>query len=94
MRWIQVCLNEWIDEWVDKLYSFIYFLSDAAAGGSDDWAKGVAGIPFSYTIELWPAGSPYFVLPADQIEPQAEEMWAGLRATFNEIKRILQEWSY
>ncbi|KAK5642669.1 hypothetical protein RI129_008836 [Pyrocoelia pectoralis] len=27
----------------------------AAAGGSDDWAKGVAGIELSYTIEL-PAG--------------------------------------
>ena len=25
---------------------------DLAAGGSDDWAKGVAGIRYSYTVEL------------------------------------------
>ncbi|XP_034255172.1 carboxypeptidase B-like [Thrips palmi] len=39
----------------------------AAAGGSDDWAKGVAGIPLSYTIEL-PGGNGHgFDLPASYI---------------------------
>lgn len=40
---------------------------DAAAGGSDDWAKGVAGIPLSYTIEL-PGGNGHgFDLPPSYI---------------------------
>ncbi|XP_052122241.1 carboxypeptidase B-like [Frankliniella occidentalis] len=39
----------------------------AAAGGSDDWAKGVAGIELSYTIEL-PGGNGHgFDLPASYI---------------------------
>ena len=29
-----------------------YLISDANSGPSDDWAKGVAGIPYTYTIEL------------------------------------------
>lgn len=42
-------------------------VSDAAAGGSDDWAKGVAGIQLSYTIEL-PGGNGHgFDLPASYI---------------------------
>merc|ERR1712073_13677 len=38
-----------------------------AAGGSDDWAKGGAGIKYSYTIELPDTGRYGFVLPASQI---------------------------
>ena len=48
------------------------------SGGSKDWAFGVAGIPYSYGMELRP-GSFYphgFVLPPDQIIPTGEETWA------------------
>ena len=38
-----------------------------AAGGSDDWAFGGAGIPYSYTIELPDTGSYGFILPASQV---------------------------
>merc|ERR1712115_670055 len=38
-----------------------------ASGGSDDWAKGGAGIKYSYTIELPDTGKYGFILPADQI---------------------------
>lgn len=35
-----------------------------ASGGSDDWAKGGAGIKYSYTIELPDTGRHGFILPA------------------------------
>ena len=33
-------------------------------GGSDDWAKGGAGVKFSYTVELPDTGKHGFILPA------------------------------
>lgn len=44
-----------------------------AAGGSDDWALGVAGVKYSYTMELRDTGDNGFVLPPDQIVPSGEE---------------------
>ncbi|XP_074657947.1 carboxypeptidase B-like [Tubulanus polymorphus] len=46
-----------------------------AAGGSDDWAKGVAGIKYSYTIELPDNGRYGFALPARFIEPTGRHTW-------------------
>jgi len=58
----------------------------AAAGGSDDWAKAVAGIKWVYTLELRPGdGDPDpdqfygFQLPEKYILPVGEETWAGLQ---------------
>jgi len=39
-----------------------------AAGGSDDWAKGIAGIKYAYTIEMGDTGRYGFVLPAKFIQ--------------------------
>ncbi|XP_020278332.1 carboxypeptidase B-like [Pseudomyrmex gracilis] len=50
------------------------------SGSSDDWAKGVAGIKYAYTIELRDRGTYGFLLPATQIVPTAREIWAGIRA--------------
>merc|ERR1711892_1441809 len=47
-----------------------------ASGTSLDWALGVVGIPYVYSIELRDTGNFGFVLPADQIIPTAEETWA------------------
>jgi len=47
-----------------------------AAGTSLDWALGVAGIPYVYSIELRDTGSYGFLLPPEQIIPTAEEAWA------------------
>ncbi|XP_055911485.1 carboxypeptidase B-like [Eupeodes corollae] len=44
-----------------------------AAGGSDDWAKGVAGIKYAYTIEMGDTGRYGFVLPARLIEKNAKD---------------------
>lgn len=42
------------------------FLTDANSGPSDDWAKGVAGVAYSYTIELRDQGPVYgFLLPPE-----------------------------
>lgn len=37
---------------------------DVASGGSDDWAKGGAGIAYSYTVEMRDEGRFGFLLPA------------------------------
>jgi hypothetical protein len=39
-----------------KMFLFIYSLSDVASGGASDWALGVAGVPYSYSIELRDTG--------------------------------------
>eukprot|EP00058_Branchiostoma_floridae_P005968 XP_002591456.1 hypothetical protein BRAFLDRAFT_70032 [Branchiostoma floridae] len=52
-------------------------LSGMAAGSSCDWAYTVAGIKYSYAIELRDMWDGY-VLPADQIRPSADEFFAGL----------------
>ncbi|XP_012262766.2 carboxypeptidase A2-like [Athalia rosae] len=49
------------------------------SGGSDDWAKGIAGIKYAYTLELRDRGIYGFLLPARQIVPTARETWAGIR---------------
>ncbi|ELT95841.1 hypothetical protein CAPTEDRAFT_190756 [Capitella teleta] len=49
-----------------------------AAGGSDDWAKAVAGIPFSFTFELRDHGLHGFLVPEDEIEESGREMFAAL----------------
>lgn len=50
-----------------------------ASGGSDDWAKGSAGMKYAYTIELRDNGRYGFVLPASFIQPTAKEALAALR---------------
>jgi hypothetical protein len=47
-----------------------------ASGTSLDWALGVAGIPYVYSIELRDTGIYGFLLPAEQIIPTGEETWA------------------
>lgn len=64
-------------------------LTDAAAGGADDWAKGSAKIKYSYTIELRDTGRKGFLLPSDQIIPTGEETFEGLRRFALELKSIL-----
>lgn len=50
-----------------------------AAGGSDDWAKAVGKIKYSYTIELSDTGRYGFILPASYIIKVAKESLAALR---------------
>jgi len=59
----------------------------AASGASDDWAKAIPEIKWTYTIELRPDqfGQYGFQLPADQIVPTGEETWAGLQVLANKL---------
>lgn len=51
-----------------------------AAGGSDDWAHGALGIPYSYTVELRPGSyaSNGFLVPPSEIRPTGIETSAGI----------------
>ncbi|XP_042908643.1 carboxypeptidase B isoform X2 [Parasteatoda tepidariorum] len=60
-----------------------------ATGGSDDWAYGIAGIKYSYTIELRDTGRYGFMLPSEQIIPTGEETWAGIKAMARAIQKKL-----
>ena len=48
------------------------------SGSSVDYALENAGVKYSMTVELRDTGANGFVLPAAQIKPSGEEMWAGL----------------
>lgn len=63
--------------------SFISF-----PGGSDDWAKGKAGIKYSYTIELPDRGIYGFLLPADKIVPTGKELFTGVKSIVKSIVKI------
>ncbi|KAK9507608.1 hypothetical protein O3M35_007428 [Rhynocoris fuscipes] len=55
------------------------------SGSSDDWAKGRAGIKYSYTIELRDKGDYGFLLPASQIIPTGRETFAALKSIAKQI---------
>jgi len=62
----------------------------AAAGGSDDWAKGVAGIKYSHCLELRPGQSGQdanfgFQLPVDRAPKAGEETYQGILAFLRAI---------
>jgi murein tripeptide amidase MpaA len=59
-------------------YGRIYEIIYPASGSSADWGYDVAGVKYSYGIELRDTGEYGFLLPADQIVPQGEEIWASL----------------
>ena len=66
-----------------------YWFPDLAAGGSDDWAKGVAGIRYSYTVELADRGKHGFVLPAGFIDPTGAQMFGAVSTLALDVLLIL-----
>ncbi|XP_043685175.1 carboxypeptidase B-like [Vespula pensylvanica] len=59
-----------------------------AAGGSDDWAKAILKIKYSYTIELRDTGFYGFVLPARFIVPTAKEALAAVQVITEACKLL------
>jgi murein tripeptide amidase MpaA len=53
-----------------------------AAGTSSDWAYGVKNV-YGYGMELRDTGTNGFVLPPNQIIPNAQEVWNGLAVLAN-----------
>ncbi|KYN06380.1 PREDICTED: carboxypeptidase B-like [Cyphomyrmex costatus] len=58
-----------------------------AAGGSDDWAKALAKIKYTYTIELRDTGRHGFLLPPQYIIPTAKEALAAIKVITSAISR-------
>ncbi|ODM98456.1 Carboxypeptidase B [Orchesella cincta] len=56
-----------------------------ASGTSSDWFKSI-GVDYSYAIELRDYGLFGFLLPAYQIIPTSEEVWAGIRASLLDVR--------
>lgn len=76
----------------------VCFLLDRSSGGSEDWAKGVAGIKYSYCVELGPqdntdndndneddAFSSGFIVPESYIPRAGEEVYQAVRAMLKSI---------
>merc|ERR1712080_156184 len=61
----------------------------AAAGATDDWSKGDAGIKYVFTTELRDTGNHGFLLPAKQIIPSGEEYFAAFHAA---VDKVIQEY--
>ena len=58
-----------------------------AAGASDDWAKGEAGIKYSYTVELPDTGRHHFILPPARISGTVREAARAVKAMAAELLR-------
>lgn len=62
------------------------FCLDVASGISVDWAYGAVNIPLSYTFELRDQGEFGWILPADQIIQNAEELLAAFVGMIDEAR--------
>ena len=82
LRWLKKRIRKWLNR---------PFLSDPAAGASDDWYKGVLKARFAYTFELRDTGRHGFVLPEDQIKPSGEELWEAQRVIFQKMVDVSNE---
>ena len=69
---------------VKNVFIFLCFL-DAAAGATDDWAKGTMGAEIVFTTELRDTGRYGFLLPPEYIIPSGEEFMAAFVAAANKV---------
>lgn len=78
-------LGENVGKAIYSVYGTEYTVANSAAalypaaGASDDWMKGVAGIPLVYTIELPGGGSNGFDLPPDRLKEVCTETLEGIK---------------
>lgn len=56
-----------------------------ATGGSDDWARGEAGIKWVFLMELPDRGFYGFLLNPREIIPTGQSVFQGFRAAISEI---------
>lgn len=81
----QVKLAEITTRALESIHGIKYTVGSSAgtlytvSGGARDWAYGVAGAKFSYTVELRDDGKFGFLLPAGEIIPSGEETWVGVK---------------
>lgn len=75
---------------INILMMDLYF-TDAASGGTFDWAKGKAGIKYAFTPELRPASiwEGGFNISPSNIIPSGKEIFAGVVQTCKDVKARL-----
>ena len=56
-----------------------------ASGASDDWYRGGLKTRYAFTTELRDTGYYGFQLPASQIIPSGEELFAGMKVVFEKL---------
>ena len=64
--------------------------ADVASGSSVDWVKSVAGVPFTYTLELRDSGTYGFLLPAEHIDVSGRETFNALNTLCDVVLRRRQ----
>uniref|UniRef100_A0A336MCF7 Zinc carboxypeptidase A 1 n=1 Tax=Culicoides sonorensis TaxID=179676 RepID=A0A336MCF7_CULSO len=75
---------------LEELYGTKYTAGNAqtvlytTSGGSRDWAKGEHNVPFSFTYEMRDTGRYGFLLPAEQIVPNSQEVLHSVIAMIKE----------
>lgn len=70
------------------IYIWKYNISDEATGGSVDWVKEHLQVPLVYCYELRDKGNFGFLLPADQILPNNQEVMDSLIEIIYQAKRF------
>ncbi|XP_043264933.1 carboxypeptidase B-like [Colletes gigas] len=60
----------------------------AASGGSDDWAKAILKMKYSFTVELRDTGKHGFVLPSRYIIPTSKEALAAVLVVADACKSL------
>ncbi|XP_071488950.1 carboxypeptidase B-like [Diadema antillarum] len=74
-----------IEKSISSVHGKRYFVGESgpdlypATGASEDFGYGSLGVLYSYLVELRDQGRYGFELPANQIQPTAEEIFAGMK---------------
>lgn len=59
---------------------------DATSGSASDWVYDVAGVRYSFSVELRDRGVFGFLLPRTEIIPTSEETWAGISTIVSRLQ--------
>jgi len=65
--------------------------ADVASGSSEDWVKALAGVKYTYTVELRDNGTYGFLLPAEYIDESGREMFSALNTLTGAVLRRRQQ---
>ncbi|CAG2176801.1 unnamed protein product, partial [Oppiella nova] len=86
-------LSEIATNAIKRTHNKIYTYGDnsdllyMASGVSNDWVYATFGVKINFGIELRDQGQFNYFLPAPQIKPTSEEMWAAIEAIFKHVSQ-------
>lgn len=64
-----------------------FYFSDIASGTSTDWVKGVLGVKYVFSYEFRDKGQYGFILPPEQIIPNAQEVVDSIEVILDEASK-------